>query len=281
VVVIGAYYVGYRLLVRVSRLSALGVAFAAFWVSMSALAALIFSPISLGLSATSTAGTLALLSTTAVFFGVLVVGLRVAALERAPVNLLFLRTLGRDSRSQAFLPRLAKWWTEVGNVDLLAGSDSALATADAEGLLYFMTGRLGRYVLRTPMDVQRHISDVDPRPRRDGSFTVHSIACGMAVWQMLVVELMRRNHVVVMDLRGFDERHRGCAFEIEALGRITAGAEVAFLTDDSTNQALLEELLARVFPLPAAYRVRRVPMEMTADDWPELAMWLLERRAEI
>ena len=94
----------------------------------------------------------------------------------------------------------------------------------------------------------------------------------------MIVGLMQRCHVVVMDLRGFNEKNKGCQFEIEALGRITRGYEVTFLVDNTTDMDLLIRLLQRVFGEEPTWRIRDVKRGMVSRDWERLVDELLERR---
>jgi hypothetical protein len=74
----------------------------------------------------------------------------------------------------------------------------------------------------------------------------NSLQCNDRIWKEALHRLIERADVVVMDLSGFTERNRGCAYELGRLVNHVPLERVLLLIDDETDLAGLRQLLCEV-----------------------------------
>jgi hypothetical protein len=155
---------------------------------------------------------------------------------RVPV-LLVLRVFQRDRAVAALFDRVIERWRLTGNTLLIAGTDLLERTLDADDLWAFIGRRLrGRFVLDSA-DLARRLGDLDLQADLDGRHRVNELYCHDRTWQTVLDALVARADVVLMDLRGFQKRNRGCAHELAVLARAPRLARVVVLVDGDTDLA--------------------------------------------
>jgi len=162
---------------------------------------------------------------------------------RAPV-LLVLRVFQRDRAVSALFDRVIERWRLTGNTLLIAGTDLLERTLDADDLWAFLGGRLrGRFVLG-PADLAARLGELELRQDLDGRHRVNELYCHDGTWQLALQALVARADVVLMDLRGFQRRNRGCLHELQVLAEAPALWRVVVLVDGSTDLAAARQAAA-------------------------------------
>ena len=89
--------------------------------------------------------------------------------RRAP-RLLLLRVFGYQARTESLFDRVAQTWRLQGPVQLIAGVDLAMRTADPGDVLALLGDRLAEAYVRAPQEVDKRLARLDLRPDPDGRF---------------------------------------------------------------------------------------------------------------
>lgn len=91
----------------------------------------------------------------------------------------------------------------------------------------------------------RVLGRLERRPRAANvAFRNLTVPCHDDTWKIAVDEFARSAHVVLMDLRGFSEARKGCAFEVNFLLDRLPIEQVVFLIDRSSDRELVGSLIA-------------------------------------
>jgi len=160
-----------------------------------------------------------------------------------PRSLLLLRVFGFDRRAQRLLEDLGQYWRYLGPVRLISGPDLAYATLEPYEFFEFLSGRLARAFIKDRDDLDARLSKSTTIPDPDGLFRIEDFFCHDDTWRMTVSRLARKADAVLMDLRGFMSKHRGCIFEIEQLLASVPLQRIVLLVDRSTDVPFLEQIL--------------------------------------
>lgn len=198
------------------------------------------------LSVASSAGVVAL----AMFLPLLSVPLvmlpysRLSVPQGRPPTLLVLRVFQRDAQVQELFDHVIERWRLIGNTVMIAGTDLASRTLNADDIFTFIDGRLARRFIRTSADVPSRLAEFDMEPDIDGRHRVNQCYCHDTTWQQTLQVLVERSDVVLMDLRGFTELNAGCCFELASLAQATHPLHVVVLTDAHTDRAAARQLTA-------------------------------------
>lgn len=172
----------------------------------------------------------------------------VRALRRHPTEnrrLLLLRVFEND-HARALMRTLEASWSHVGRVELIAGTDMAHASADVPELWAWLTGRLQDKAVSGPADLERRLQEADRPPSASGRFEPMELFCANESWRGAMETLASRASVALMDLRGFQERHQGCLWELDRLFLHVHPEQVVLVTDRTTDLPLLQTHLAQV-----------------------------------
>ena len=164
-----------------------------------------------------------------------------------PRSLLLLRVFGFDRRTQRLLEDLGQCWRYLGPVRLIGGPDLAYATLEPYEFFEFLSGRLARAFIKDRDDLDGRLSESTAIPDPDGLFRIEDFFCHDDTWQMTVSRLAQKADAVLMDLRGFMSKHRGCIFEIEQLIASVPLQRIVLLVDRSTDVPFLEQILQRAW----------------------------------
>ena len=165
------------------------------------------------------------------------------AAETAP-RLLLLRVFGYQARTESLFDRVAQMWRFHGPVQLIAGVDLAMRTADPGDLLALLNGRLAEVYVRTPEDVSDRLARLDLRPDPDGRFRINEVYCHENTWRPTLEALLDASDIVLMDLRSFSASNAGCVFELQQLVSRLASDDIVFVCDKTTDLPLLHQILA-------------------------------------
>ena len=164
-----------------------------------------------------------------------------------PRLLLLLRVFGFDRRTQRLLEDLGQCWRYLGPVRLIGGPDLAYATLEPYEFFEFLSGRLARAFIKDREDLDGRLPEGTAIPDPDGLFRIEDFFCHDDTWQMTVSRLAHKADAVLMDLRGFTSKNRGCTFEIEQLIASVPLQRIVLLVDHSTDILFLEQILQRAW----------------------------------
>ena len=147
-----------------------------------------------------------------------------------------LRVFQQDAQVQALFDHVIERWRLSGNTVLIAGTDLADRTLDADDIFVFLDGGLATRFIRTPADVAPRLAAFDMAPDADGRYRVNACYCHDTTWQHALHALVGRSDVVLMDLRGFQAHNAGCVFELQVLSQAVRPLRVVVLTDAATDR---------------------------------------------
>ena len=165
---------------------------------------------------------------------------------KAP-KLLLLRVFSLGKRSERLFDALGRHWRHLGSLQLIAGPDLATTTVEPHEFLDFLRGRLARRFISSPEMLDLRLAEMDLEPDRDGCFRVNEFFCRADTWKAVLARLVGISDAVLMDLRSFSPDNAGCIFEINTLIHTAPLAKVAFLIDETTNEALLRETVQQAW----------------------------------
>jgi hypothetical protein len=155
-----------------------------------------------------------------------------------PPTLLVLRVFQRDAQVQALFDHVIERWRLTGNTVLIAGTDLADRTLDADDIFTFIDGGLAQRFIRTPADVAPRLAAFDLAADAEGRFRINELYCHDTTWQDALAALVHHSDVVLMDLRGFQAHNLGCRHELAVLANAPQLARVVVLTDGQTDRAV-------------------------------------------
>jgi hypothetical protein len=162
---------------------------------------------------------------------------------RAP-TLLVLRVFQQDAQAQSLFDDVIERWRLSGNTVMIAGTDLAERTLDADDIFQFLDRRLAERFVVSPADVARRIAAFDMAADIDGRYRINECYCHDTTWQDALQALMRCSDVVLMDLRGFQAHNTGCRYELTALAQASRELRVVVLADSRTDRAAAQEAIA-------------------------------------
>ncbi len=154
-----------------------------------------------------------------------------------PPTLLVLRVYRLDAEVQQLFDSVIERWRLTGNTVLIAGTDLADRTLDADKIFTFLQGRLGSLFIREPADVAVRLAGFDFERDDDGRFRINECLCHDTTWQDALAALVQRSDLVLMDLRGFQAHNAGCAHELAVLANAARIRRVVVLADAATDRA--------------------------------------------
>ncbi len=173
---------------------------------------------------------------------------RLRARRGRPPTLLVLRVFQRDAQVQALFDHVVERWRLSGNTVMIAGTDLATRTLDADDIFTFLDGRLRERFIGSPADVTPRLDGFDMAPDADGRFRVNECYCHDTTWQDALQALVRRSDVVLMDLRGFRAHNAGCRYELQTLAQAVRPLRVVVLADSQTDRAAAAEAVGQSQP---------------------------------
>jgi hypothetical protein len=163
--------------------------------------------------------------------------------ERPP-TLLVLRVFQQDAQARSLFDHVVERWRLSGNTVLIAGTDLADRTLDADDIFQFLDAKLAQRFIVGPADVARRIEAFDMAADIDGRYRVNECYCHDTTWQDALQALVRYSDVVLMDLRGFQAHNAGCRYELATLAQAPRKLRVVALTDGRTDRTVAQEAFA-------------------------------------
>jgi hypothetical protein len=174
-----------------------------------------------------------------------------------PKRLLLLRVFGYQARTESLFDRIAQRWRFRGPVQLIAGVDLAMRTADPGDILAFVGGRLREVYVSSLEELPERLQRLDVGRDPDGRFRVNDLYCVDGTWRETLQQLLPLSDVVVMDLRGFSTMNSGCMFELEQLVAQLPTEAIVLVCDNTTDLKLLARLLDHAWVRAEAVRTTR------------------------
>jgi hypothetical protein len=167
----------------------------------------------------------------------------IARRDRQGRRLLLLRVFGDAGKRARLFDMLGETWRRVGRIDFIAGTDLAQRHVDAHAIEAFLLGRLHTLFLKSPAEVDQCVDALRERLEGDLRYPVNELYCYADAWQHAVGRLAPDSDAVIMDLRGFTSRNKGCAFELGVLLRMVTLKRILLLTDSTTTGSELAETI--------------------------------------
>jgi hypothetical protein len=158
-------------------------------------------------------------------------------------TLLVLRVFQRDEQARSLFDHIVERWRLSGNTLMIAGTDLADRTMDADDIFQFLDRRLAERFVVSPADVERRIAAFDMVADIDGRYRVNECYCHDTTWQDALQALVRYSDVVLMDLRGFQVHNAGIRYELTTLAQAARELRVVVLTDSRTDRAAAQEAI--------------------------------------
>jgi hypothetical protein len=162
------------------------------------------------------------------------------SLQYKNIKLLLLRVFGEQKRSERLMGNLGLNWRHVGSIQLIAGTDLALANLEPHEFIEFVSGRLNRQFINDEKELERRLETIDGRPDPDGRFRVNEFFCHDDTWQLTVSRLALESDAVLMDLRRFSPERQGCVYELHQLLSLMPLSRITLLVDGTTDMPFLE-----------------------------------------
>ena len=165
--------------------------------------------------------------------------------DAAPVRLLLLRVFSLGKRSERLFSAFAKPWRHAGTMRLIAGPDLATSTIEPHEFLGFLTGQIDRHFIDSQATLERRIGETVLHRDRDGRYRIGDFFCHDDTWRPVLRKLAASSDAIMMDLRGFSQKHKGCAFEIQELMHHVPLGRIVLIVDRTTDRTFLRETLER------------------------------------
>lgn len=160
-----------------------------------------------------------------------------------PPTLLVLRVFQRDRAARELFDQVIERWRLSGNTVLIAGTDLADRTLDADDIFTFLDGHLAGRFIATPADIPARIATFIFTPDADGRYRVNECYCHDSTWQATLQTLIGSCDLALTDLRGFQLQNAGCRFELETLAHAARPIRAIGLTDQSTDHEAIREAI--------------------------------------
>jgi hypothetical protein len=157
-----------------------------------------------------------------------------------PPTLLLLRVFQQDAQARLLFDHVAERWRLSGNTVMIAGTDLADRTLDADDIFKFLDEKLAQRFIISPADIPRRIAEFDMTADADGRYRVNECYCHDMTWQGALQALVRCSDVVLMDLRGFQAHNAGCRYELATIAGASRELRVVVLIDGRTDRGTAE-----------------------------------------
>ena len=121
---------------------------------------------------------------------VFTIGQRLRSEPGRPPTLLVLRVFQRHAEVQEFFDQVIERWRLTGNTVLIAGTDLADRTLDADDIFTFLDGGLAQRFIHTPADVAPRLARFDMARDADRRYRINQCYCHDTTWQQALDALV-------------------------------------------------------------------------------------------
>lgn len=162
-------------------------------------------------------------------------------------RLLYLRVFALGAESRSLFERILKHWRYVGSIQMISGPDLATTTVEPHEIITYVTGQLNNSFCSDQDSIDRKIKQADTLPDLDGTHRVNEFFCRDNNWKEALLELTQNSEIILMDLRSFQQVHKGCCYEIETLIQHVALEKIIFLVDGYTDMDFTKQVFGKTF----------------------------------
>lgn len=162
-------------------------------------------------------------------------------------RLLLLRVFALEGKSRNLLEHLTKHWRFHGPVQMISGPDLATSTIDPHEVITFLSGGMHRTFCDDEKTIKEKTEGADNRRDFDATYRIQEYFCRDNTWKHVLAALVHRSEVVLMDLRSFNPKYKGCQHEINQLVNRIPLNRVVFLVDKSTVMPFTEGCFTEAF----------------------------------
>lgn len=155
--------------------------------------------------------------------------------ESLNINLLFLRVFALKEKTVSLFTAIETYWRFAGSTQLISGPDMAATTVEPHELISYLNGQLKKSFCDTGQRIEENISSMHVQSNFDFTHSVNEFFCRENTWKDVLVKLVSKSEIVIMDLRSFSERYKGCLYEIQQLVNYMPLNKCLFITDKETN----------------------------------------------
>ena len=169
--------------------------------------------------------------------------LRATQVTDTPQALLILRVFGFTSRTRELTDEVGHYWRYSGPINMIGGTDLATSLIEPDELIQFWSRKLRQTFIADDAALHSRLDTLDLGCDPDLRYRINECFCHDNTWQATVKALAQRSAVVLMDLRGFGKKNRGCEFELEMLFEEVPASRVVLLVDRTTELDSLKQVL--------------------------------------
>ena len=162
-------------------------------------------------------------------------------------RLLILRVFALGDDSKNLFERILKHWRYAGSIQMISGPDLATTNLEPHEVISFVSGQLKNSYCEDSESIEKNISNADILPDLDGTHRVNEFFCRDNNWKEVLKKLVKNSEVVLMDLRKFSEKFKGCKYEIEALAKLVSFKKLIFIIDETTVISFTKEVFTNAF----------------------------------
>jgi len=110
--------------------------------------------------------------------------------------------------------------------------------------LQYYRFKIARSYAKNLEDIRKKLHKTLHRPRKlDLSFKYLPMFCYDNTWKLAVSEFIKNSQAILMDLRGFSEKRKGCEYEIDFLLDTFPITKILFLVDANNDKTLIQKTL--------------------------------------
>ncbi len=160
-------------------------------------------------------------------------------------SLLYLRVFDLGKKTETLFKAIETDWRFAGPIQLITGPDLAHSTVEPHEIITYLAGNLNKSFSTNPQQVTQNLSQIYNGQLFDYSFPTNEMFCDKNHWKMVLLGLVKTTDIVLMDLRGFNENHLGCIFEINQLCFSMDLEKCVFIVDRTTNLDLLSAVFKK------------------------------------
>jgi len=157
----------------------------------------------------------------------------------ASLNLLTLRVFSSPSLRDFTL--MTDRWRWLGPMQRLDGSDTA--GSSMRDVVAYLRGRVEDVIVEDEDELTEALAAFGNAPDGQLRYPLNSIQCNDVTWKQALQALLDEADAVVMDLSGFNEERRGCAYEIGKLIEQIPFRRFILLVNEDTDMTYLRRAL--------------------------------------
>ncbi len=110
--------------------------------------------------------------------------------------------------------------------------------------LQYYRFKIARSYAKNLEDIRKKLHKILHRPRKlDLSFKYLPMFCYDNTWKLAVSEFIKNSKVILMDLRGFNEKRKGCEYEIDFLLDTFPINQILFLADAKNDRSFIQKTI--------------------------------------